>query len=160
METAQSVIDDSLQAILVQASEQPIEAVDFQTSRRYLNRMMATTPYNGLGFTQITNPDDLVTIPDGALEGVIFNLAIKMLPTYDMPLTAELNNNARAGLQEIRRITVVIQPTSFPCTLPIGSGNEQENTFNNQHFYPCPDDELITERGGSILLEGETNDGQ
>tara|TARA_R110002020_G_C16317611_1_gene774428 strand:+ start:2180 stop:2659 length:480 start_codon:yes stop_codon:yes gene_type:complete len=159
METAQSVINDSLQAILVQASEQPIEAVDFQTSRRYLNRMMATTPYNGLGFTQITNPDDLVTIPDGALEGVIFNLAKKMLSTYDMPLTAELNNNARDGLQEIRRITVSVQPTPMPCTLPIGSGNESENTFNNQHFYPCPDNKVLTESGGSILLESDTNNG-
>lgn len=159
METAQSVINDSLQAILVQASEQPIEAVDFQTSRRYLNRMMTTTPYNGLGFTQITNPDDLVTIPDGALEGVIFNLAKKMLSTYDMPLTAELNNNARNGLQEIRRITVSVQPTPMPCTLPIGSGNESENTFNNQHFYPCLDSEVLTESGGSILLESDTNNG-
>ena len=158
METAQSIIDDSLQAILVQASEQPIEAVDFQTSRRYLNRMMATTPYNGLGYTQVTNPDDLITVADGALEGIVFNLAVKMLPTYDMPLTAELNANAKDGLQEIRRIAVTVQPTAFPCTLPIGSGNEQENTFNNQHFYPCPDDELLTEREGAILLESNTHE--
>ena len=157
METAKSVIDDSLQAILVQASEQPIEPVDFQTSRRYLNRMMATTPYNGLGFTQITNPDDLMTVPDAALEGIIFNLAVKMLATYDMPLTTELNMNAKDGLKEIRRITVNVLPTSMPCTLPIGSGNESENTYNNQHFYPCPDDEILTEQGGSILLESDTN---
>ena len=157
METAKSVIDDSLQAILVQDSEQPIEQVDFQTSRRYLNRMMATTPYNGLGFTQITNPDDLMTVPDAALEGIIFNLAVKMLATYDMPLTTELNMNAKDGLKEIRRITVNVLPTSMPCTLPIGSGNESENTYNNQHFYPCPDDEVLTERGGSILLESDTN---
>ena len=157
METAKSVIDDSLQAILVQDSEQPIEQVDFQTSRRYLNRMMATTPYNGLGFTQIINPDDLMTVPDAALEGIIFNLAVKMLATYDMPLTTELNMNAKDGLKEIRRITVNVLPTSMPCTLPIGSGNESENTFNNQHFYPCPDDEILTEQGGSILLESDTN---
>ena len=158
METAQSIIDDSLQAILVQASEQPIEAVDFQTSKRYLNRMMATTPYNNLGFTTIVNPDDLITVADGAIEGIVFNLAVKMLATYDMPLTAELNQNARDGLQEIRRIAVTVQPTAFPCTLPIGSGNEQENTFNNQHFYPCPDDELLTEREGAILLESDTHE--
>ena len=82
-----------------------------------------------------------------------------MLPTYDMPLTAELNQNAKDGLQEIRRIAITVQPTAFPCTLPIGSGNEQENTFNNQHFYPCPDDELLTERNDAILLESDTNNG-
>ena len=156
METAQELINDALQAIVVQASEQPIQAVDFQTARRYLNRMMATVPYTGLGYTTVSFPSDLITIPDAALEGVMFNLAVKLLATFDMPLTAELNQNARDGLKEIRRLTVTIAPTSMPCTLPIGSGNEQENTFNNQHFYACPSDEITTEQGGSILLESDT----
>ena len=159
METAQSIINDALQEILVQASEQSIEAVDFQTSKRYLNRMMAITPFNLLGFTTVTNPSDAITIPDGAIEGVIFNLAKRLLTSYDVALTAELVQSARDGLAEIRKIAIVIKPTSVPCTLPIGSGNEQENTFNNQHFYACPDDELLTEQGGSILLESDTNNG-
>ena len=49
METAESIISDALQEILVQASEQDIEPVDFQTSRRYLNRMMDSTPFAGMG---------------------------------------------------------------------------------------------------------------
>ena len=157
METAQSIINDALQEILVQASEQPIQPVDFQTARRYLNRMMAIVPFTGLGYTVVTLPDDAVTIPDAAIEGVIFNLAKRLLTTYDMPLTAELARSASDGLNEIRRITVTVQPTAFPCTLPIGSGNEQENSFNNQHFYPCPDNELLTERDDTILLESDTN---
>jgi hypothetical protein len=157
METAKSVIDDALQTILVQAAEQPIQAVDFQISKRYLNRMMATTPYNMLGYTVVVNPDDSITIPDGAIEGVIANLAVKLLPTYDMPLTAELNALAKSGLREIRRIAIVVQPSAMPCTLPIGSGNEQSNTYNNQHFYPCHDDELLTEQDGAILLESVTD---
>ena len=52
---------------LVGASEQALESVDFQTGRRYLNRMMNTTPYNLLGFTTVTLPEDLITIPDGAI---------------------------------------------------------------------------------------------
>ena len=158
METAKSIINDALQEILVQASEQPIQPVDFQTARRYLNRMMAIVPFTGLGYTVVTLPSDIVTIPDAAIEGVIFNLAKRLLTTYDMPLTAELARSASDGLQEIRRITVTVQPTAFPCTLPIGSGNEQENTFNNQHFYACPDDELLTERDGAILLESGTHE--
>ena len=141
METAESVINDALQEILVQASEQALQTVDFQTGRRYLNRMMNTTPFNLLGFTTVTNPSDNITIADGAIEGVVFNLAKKLLTSYDMPLTAELLQSASNGLEEIRRIAVVVKPTSFPCTLPIGSGNEQENTYNNQHFYACPDKE-------------------
>ncbi len=158
METAESVINDALQEILVQASEQPLQAVDFQTGRRYLNRMMAITPFAGMGYTIVTNPSDPITIPDGAIEGVIFNLAKRLLTTYDMPLTAELLQNAKTGLAEIRKITVVISPTQMPCTMPVGSGNEEENSFNNQHFYGCPADELLTEQDGSILLESDTHE--
>jgi hypothetical protein len=154
METATEVINDALQAIVVQASEQPIQTVDFQTARRYLNRMMATVPFVGLGFTNINLPDDFVTVPDAALEGVIFNLAVKLLATYDIPLTAELSQNARDGLKEIRRLTVNVEPTQFSCTLPIGSGNDLYNPVSD--FFPCPDDELLTEQGGSILLESDT----
>ena len=158
METAESIINDALQEILVQASEQSLQTVDFQTGRRYLNRMMAIVPFTGMGYTIVTDPSDPITIPDGAIEGVIFNLAKRLLSSYDMPLTAELLQSAKAGLAEIRKITVVILPTQMPCTMPIGSGNEEDNTFNSQHFYACPDDELLTEREGSILLESNTHE--
>lgn len=156
METAKDIINDSLQEMLVQAAEQPIEAVDFQTARRYLNRMMAMTPYNRLGYTQVTNPDDLVTVPDGALMGIVKSLTIYLLSTYDMPITSELMSTAKEGLKEIRKLAITILPTAAPCTLPIGSGNEDESTFSNQHFYSCPDNEILAETGGSILLETNT----
>ena len=73
METGQSVVSDILQEILVQSSEQAIEAVDAQTCIRYMNRFMAelavTTP---LGYTVITNPTDQITVPDGAINGLIY----------------------------------------------------------------------------------------
>lgn len=160
METAESVITDALEDILVQASEQPLLAVDFQKGRRNLNRMMSRFAAQGLnlGYTTVTNPSDPITVPDGAIEGVIANLAKSLLSTYDMPLTNELNLCAKDGLNAIRHIAVVIQPTSFPCTLPIGSGNEEENTYNNRHFYSCPENELLTEQNGSILLESGTHE--
>lgn len=157
METAQTIISDALQEILVQTAEQPLQTVDFQTGRRYLNRMMNTVPFVGLGYTTITLPADLVTIPDGAVDGVIANLAKRLLPNYDLPLTAELNEAAKEGLNNIRRITVTIRPSSMPCTMPLGSGNEYYND-NLTNFYPCPEDEVLTESGGSILLESGTSD--
>lgn len=159
-ETAQELFGDSLQAILVQASEQPIQPVDFQTAKRYANRMMATFAANGisLGYTTIVNPTDLVTIPDGAIEGLLFNLAKRLLATYDFPLTAELAENAREGLSAMRKLAITIVPTKFPCTLPIGSGNEGDNTFNTDRFFPCPEDAVLTEQGGNILLENNTHE--
>lgn len=158
METAESLINDALQEILVQASEQSLQPADFQTGRRYLNRMMAMVPFSGMGYTIVTDPSDPITVPDGAINGIMFNLAEALLTTYDVLLTASLSKSAANGLKEIRRITVTIQQTKMPCTLPIGSGNEGDDTFNNTHFYACPDDELLTEQGGSILLESNTHE--
>ena len=154
METAESVINDALQEILVQASEQSLQPVDFQTGRRYLNRMMATSPYNLLGFTVITNPSESVTIPDEAIEGVIFNLAKRLLSSYDMPLTAELHASANDGIKTIRRITTDIQPTQFSSTLPIGSGNNIINPVSD--FFPASPAELLTEGDGVMILESDT----
>ena len=154
METAESVINDALQEILVQASEQALQAVDFQTGRRYLNRMMATSPYNLLGFTVITSPSDNVTVVDEAIEGIVFNLAKRLLTSYDMSLTTELNMSAKDGLKSIRRITTNIQPTQFSSTLPIGSGNDLINPVSD-YFPPSPA-ELLTEGDGVMILESDT----
>ena len=154
METAKSLINDALQDILVQASEQPIEPVDFQTARRYLNRMMATSPFNLLGFTEVTLPDDAITVPDEAIEGIISNLAKRLLPTFDMPLSNELRISANEGLKTIRRITTDIQPTQFPSTLPIGSGNDLFNPVSD--FFPGSEAELLTEGDGVMFLETDT----
>jgi hypothetical protein len=154
METAESVINDALQEILVQASEQDLQAVDFQAGRRYLNRMMATSPYNLLGFTVITNPSDNVTVVDEAIEGVIFNLAKRLLTSYDVALTTELNMSANDGLKTIRRITTDIRPTQFSSTLPIGSGNDIINPVSD--FFPPSPEELLTEGDGIMILESDT----
>tara|TARA_R110002012_G_scaffold60196_1_gene157377 strand:+ start:128 stop:589 length:462 start_codon:yes stop_codon:yes gene_type:complete len=153
METAKDIINDSLQEMLVQAAEQPIEAVDFQTARRYLNRMMSMTPYNGLGYTQVTNPGDLMTVPDGALMGIVKNLTIYLLSTYDMPITSELMSTANEGLNEIRKLSVKIAPSSNPSALPQGSGDG----LNSQPLYSNLDNEILTETGGSILLESNND---
>lgn len=154
METAEELINDVLQEILVQAAEQSLEAVDFQTARRYLNRMMAMSPYNLLGFTTITKPSEFVTIPDAAIIGVIKNLAEMLLSTYDMPITLELKTAAAMGLKEIRRITTDIQPTQFPSTLPMGSGNDIFNPVSD--FFPASPEELLTEGDGVMILESDT----
>ena len=159
METAQSVINDVLQEILVQASEQSIETVDFNNAVRYMNRMMATFDAEGisLGYTQVTKASDIITIPMGAIEGLIFNLALRLTTAYDIPVAGTLALNAREAKNAMRNLSVFIEPTQFPCTLPIGSGNEWDNSFSINHFYACPDDELLTEQGGSLLLEDGTN---
>ena len=162
MELANTVIKDILQEILVQASEQQVEAVDSQTTIRYMNRWAAEMDVMGisLGYTKITNPTDPVTIPDGALNGLIFNVALRLATSYDIPVQPTLAESANNGLKALRKIAVQIKPSRNPSTLPIGAGNENDaQDFNNFHFFPENPDVIAGEIGGSIQLESETNNG-
>ena len=157
METAEAVVKDILQEILVQASEKPIKAVDFQFVVRYMNRYMAqlavTVP---LGYTTITSPDDLITIPDGAINGLIFNVALKVVTSFDIPASPSLYENAKDGLNAMRKLARNNVRTLHPSTLPIGSGNEYCGDY--QKFYPGEEAAILTEQNGNILLEDITNE--
>jgi hypothetical protein len=100
---------------------------------------------------------DTVTIPPGALTGLIANMAIQSVPYYGGMVTPELALTAREGMQAMRQLGQVITPTRLPSTLPIGSGNEDTGFGRNWHFYPGSDTEVLTEITGAIAVEISTN---
>ena len=157
MTTATVLIKKALQKILVQASEQPIESSEMSDAISELNDMMLELDADGiaLGFTVITNPSDTITVPDGAIGGIASNLAIRLAPEYDEPISAGLFASAKSGMSAMRKLGVTIEQTSFGGTLPIGSGNEGD-TFDDYHFYDEIPDSALTETNGNILLEDET----
>ena len=156
-ETALTIIKSALQEINVQASEQPIQGDEFQDSVRYLNRMMAEFDAAGiaLGYTKVSDPNDPIIVPDGAINGMVFNLAIRLAQMFDEPVGQTLAIAASESLKAMRNIGVVSLPSNYGGNLPIGSGNEGDN-FDNYHYYPEVTDELLTETNGSILLEDQT----
>lgn len=154
METAKTVINDALQELIVQASEQPIEAVEFYTAVRYLNRMMGEFAADGipLGYTDVSSPSDPITVASGAINGMVYNLAMNLATQYDIIVTPELAMKAANAKNVMVKIANQISPSSYPDTLPIGSGNEGD-TFGDQKFYSSLDDTVNTELGGVIGLE-------
>jgi len=157
METAESVITDILQEILVQASEQPQESVDFQFVLRYMNRYMnqlaVTVP---LGYTNVSDAADPITIPDGAINGLIFNVALRIVTSFDIPVGQMLFENAKDGLFAMRKLSRNLVSTKHPSTLPIGSGNECYS--GDSKFYQGEQNSVLTEQNGSILIEDITNE--
>lgn len=159
METASDIINDALQELLVQGSEQSVQSVDFQTGVRYLNRMMTSFAAQGinLGYTVVSKASDIVTVPDGALEGVVFNLAKRLATSYDVPISPSLELNAQEGKEAMRALAFENIASVYPDTLPIGSGNEGDSTFENFHFYAGASDNVLDEQGNSIQLEENTS---
>lgn len=139
MATAERVIKASLHRILVQGSEAPLEADEYQGAIETMNDYMAALEADGvhLGYTVVYNLGDGVTIPGGALRGLKANLAIELAPDYGGVVSAELIQQAVSGMKVMRKLGQRIRPTQNPSTLPIGSGNRTARTA--PHFYPGQD---------------------
>jgi hypothetical protein len=146
-ETAKSLVSDILQELLVNSAEQSIPSVDFQTGVRYLNRWMAEQDADGvkLGYTEVTNPEDAITVPAGAINGIIYNIALQLSTTYDVVVTPELAIKASSGLDVMIKLGSPIQGSKYTANTPRGSGNYND-TFSDFTFYDgcCEDESAAT----------------
>jgi hypothetical protein len=145
-ETAQTLVSDILQEVLINSAEQSIPAVDFQTAVRYLNRYMSMQDADGvkLGYTEVVNPTDAITVPAGAINGMIYNVALQLATTYDVVVTPELAMKAQAGLNIMIKLGSPIQGTKYTSNTPRGSGNYND-TFSDFNFYDgCCEDNAAT----------------
>jgi len=160
MTTGTEVIHDALQHILVQSDEQEYQPSEYQAGLRGLNEMMLEFDISGLalGFTLLVNVTDTVTVPAGLISAIKSNLAVRLAPQFDKSVTLGLATLANSGMKAIRRYAVVQRPTRLPSTMPIGSGNERDNyaNYSTRKFYPEPDEGVLTENNGNVLLESDT----
>ena len=157
MATAAQVAKAILQEILVQASEADLEPDELQDTVFGMNNYMTAQAANGinLGYTIVSDLGDEITVPAGALLGIIANVAVMMSPQFGAAASQELIQKARIGLSAMNKLSNTINPTQMPSTMPIGSGNEGD-FFRNDHFYPGADPDILTETGQSIGLESGT----
>lgn len=153
-ETAGDIILDAYKELVAIPSEASIPASKVQAGIFYLNAMMddfAVTGIN-LGFTGVNSLSDTITVDDGALEGIVKNLAIEISPSFKATITSvDLFNQAQASLDVLRQISFERPGQSpFSHNLPMGSGNHD---FNEDKFYDLPNDPILTEVGGNIAPE-------
>ncbi len=159
MATAAQILKASLQKILVQASEADLEPDEYQDAIFTMNNLMLGLDADGirLGYTEVTNLADDVTIPTGALRGLIFNLAIDLAPEYDGQVTAALVAAAEAGMRTMEKLGVSMGASALPSTLPVGSGNYTDGDYTNR-YYPDQEAEILAETTGAIAVETGTQD--
>ncbi len=159
MATASQVVKASLQRILVQASDAPIEADEAQDFIFAMNNFMLDLDASGisLGYTEVSSLGDEITIPTGALRGLIANMAIEVAPDYGGEISQGLQVAALEGMKTMRRLGRFIVSSTLPSTLPIGSGNEW-GAGRRSHFYPDQEAHILAETAGAIGLEVNTNE--
>lgn len=160
MATAAQVLKAALQRILVQASEADLEPDEFSDAIFAMNNYMLDLDARGinLGYTVVTNLADIITIPTGALRGLIANVAIEIAPDYDGDISAGLVKAASEGMKAMEELGVVVTTSFFPSTLPIGSGNEHNSHGLSNRFFPDLEREILAETTGAIGLEVGTEE--
>lgn len=153
---AETAVRAILQEILVQSSEQKIQGVDADVAILYMNITMSelavTIP---LGYTEVSSLADEITVPDGAIGGLIANTATRLLSQYDIIPNGQLARSAESGLNAMRILARKPIRTTRPSTLPIGSGNE--NTLNDRRFFPEKEESILDEQFNTILIESDTD---
>tara|TARA_R110000822_G_scaffold11478_4_gene41914 strand:- start:264 stop:746 length:483 start_codon:yes stop_codon:yes gene_type:complete len=159
MATVAQVATSSLQRILVQASEAPLQPDEYQDFIFSMNNYMAELDASGiqLGYTVVSDLGDDVTIPTGALRGLIANMAVEVAPDYNGIISAGLAKAARDGYNTMQLIGQSMGTSRYPSTLPIGSGNEDNNFGISANFFPDQEASILAETTGSIGLEVNTN---
>ena len=159
MATVAQVAKASLQRILVQASESELEADEYQDFIFTMNNFMAALAADGvnLGYTQVSDLGDEVTIPVGALRGLIANVAIECAADYGGVVSESLAQAARQGLAVMRKLGQSLRPSAYPSTLPTGSGNYDWCNGSSLNFYPESESSILAEANGTIALEDGTS---
>lgn len=151
------VVVDALEHIVVQQDEAPIEASEGRAAMRALNDMMFAWDAQGvsLGYTAVSDLGDDVTVALGAVMGIKAGLAIVLASRYEVPVTIELKEAFKEGWKAILALTVDTAESELPPTLPQGSGNTYPS-YTDSVFFPDSQDDILTETGGAIALEDDT----
>jgi hypothetical protein len=157
MATVEQVAKSALNRIMVQGSEAPLEADEYADFIFALNNYMAQLAAEGinLGYTEVNTIQDEVTIPTGALRGLIANMAVEVSSDYGGVISEALVVAARQGKQTMRLIGQKIGKTRYPSTLPRGQGNYDSFSMGD-NFYPEAESTILSETTGAIGLEVNT----
>ena len=97
-----------------------------------------------IGYETLDNIEDDLHVSLGSLGAIKANLAIYIAPEYGRIVTPHLETRAKRSKRSLRA-SIPLNPLEFPDTLPIGSGNEDNNfvadgdragNLRTSKFYP------------------------
>ena len=138
MTTAAQIVNGAAEEIYVKTAETPLESADAQAIFTRMNDMLSEWADIGLtpSFTEVYNLTDTVDVDRNAVAAIKFHLAIRCASIFSAPVSQALNLSAIDSLARLEASTAYIGKVALPDTLPIGSGNECGNFFDDDRFFP------------------------
>lgn len=131
---------------------------EMSTARKRLDRMMAEWEMKvTTGYMIPFNPDDSdendeCGVPDGIINAMAMNLAVRLAPGLGKVLSLETRVGAKNAYDAMLGFLAVIPTLKYPNTLPVGSGNKPL-PGRREYFHERTD--INTTRNGTTL-DGDT----
>jgi len=137
MTTAADIIKGALRKSGIRAAETDIEPDEIADGLEDLNdwASLSETATIALGFTPVKDSGDPINIPLEAVGYFKTNLALYIASDYGAPIAQTLVKAADDSLKAVLNTFQIPIDVQFPDTLPVGSGNECFDSFNNQKFF-------------------------
>ena len=146
MTTVTEIVTGALQLLEVRTAESAITSAEVEDGLAALNDMMNEWNVDGInvGYETLDDGDDELFVTLGSIGAIKSNLAIYIAPEYGRVVSDTLFDRAKRSKRSVRG-SIPLNASSYPDTLPIGSGNEDNNFtpdgdspggLRDSRFYP------------------------
>ncbi len=144
--TALDIVTGALQLLEIRVAESGVSSAEGVDGLTALNDMMNEWNVDGIdvGYESLDDTADEIFVDLGSIGAMKANLAIYIAPEYGRTPSQALERRARRSKNSLRA-AIPINPSQFPDTLPVGSGNEDDNfvgdgdapgNLRDSRFYP------------------------
>lgn len=143
MTTMLEVVNDAFEEISVKVAEQALQSDELQSGIRRCNDLLTSWDDIGyiVGYNPVFNGDDDLGIDASTVRAVKANLAVKLAPSFQKPVTLDLRLEANESLDLLINANIFIGKVEFPDTLPLGSGNQGCDFDTDMRFFNNNKDE-------------------
>jgi len=144
--TVTEIVSGALRLLEVKTSESAITPDEVADGLVALNDMMNEWNVDGIniGYETLADADDELFVTLGSIGAIKAGLAVYIAPEYGRVVTPELALRAKRSKRSLRA-SIPLNQSAYPDTLPVGSGNEDNNFTPNgdtpgglrdSRFYP------------------------
>ncbi len=123
--TVNDIVKGALLLLEVRTAESAVTAAEAEDGLTALNDMMNEWNVDGInvGYESLDDINDELFVDLGAIGAIKSNLAIYIAPEYGRIVSPDLTERANRSKKSLRS-SIKLNPSQFPDTLPVGSGNE------------------------------------
>jgi len=144
--TVLDIVTGALSLLEIRVAESGVTPAEGVDGLAALNDMMNEWNVDGIdvGYESLDDTADEIFVDLGSIGAMKANLAIYIAPEYGRTPSVALKRRARRSKNSLRA-SIAINPSQFPDTLPVGSGNEDNNfvgdgdapgNLRDSRFYP------------------------